>query len=56
MTYLGMGDRFSWKFVEFVVVLLFLFGHEFHGAAEPQPNQKADHVHVHVNDHVHVFR
>ena len=33
-------------------------GHEFHGAAEPQPNQKAEHEHehVHVNDHVHVFR
>jgi len=31
-------------------------GHELHSAAEPQPNQKADYVHVHVNDHVHVFR
>ncbi len=45
--------------MEFVAVLFVLFVvicHEFHSAAEPQPNQKADHVHVHVNDHVHVFR
>jgi hypothetical protein len=39
--------------VEFVAVFN---GHEFHDVAEPQPNQKADHVHVHVNEQVHAFR
>ena len=32
------------------------FSADLNGTALPQPNEKADHVHVHVNDHVHAER